>query len=234
MQKSIIYYPDNQDFEQCAGFRDYEKINYNGTRFYLKKGSVDKVIAYYHGNASSACDRSFCKSSFEQSKASIIFVEYAGYSNDNKKPSKKLILKDVQNVVNYIQEKSFKDVVVYGQSIGSGAASYHAYIGKVDSLILVTPFSSLADVAQSKYKIFPVKLLLTENYNNVKWLQGYKGKLVILHGDNDSIVPHKFSQKLFDKVFTLDKEYVLIKGVGHNDIWMSEEFVKRVEELCKG
>ena len=90
----MIYYPDNQDFYGCEGFKDYEKINFNGTRFYLFEQS-DSVLVYYHGNAGSACDRSFLKDIFEQSNHTLVFVEYAGYSNDTKKPSVVLFLKDV-------------------------------------------------------------------------------------------------------------------------------------------
>lgn len=233
-QKSMIYYPDNQDFENCAGFKDYKKINYNGTRFYYKQGSFDAVIIYYHGNAGSACDRSYFKSTFEQSNNSLIFVEYAGYSNDNKKPSKKLILEDVQNIHNFVEENSFKNVIVYGQSIGSGAATYHVYIGNVDSLILVTTFSRLDDVAQSKYIIYPASILLREKYDNIKWLQNFEGNIIILHGDSDFIIPHRFSQKLFDEILTEKKEYVLIEGKGHNDIWTSVIFRNKLIEFING
>ena len=121
------------------------------------------------------CDRSAFKSTFEDSGSSLIFVEYTGYSHDKVNPSQKHILKDVQNINDYVQERGYKTVVVYGQSLGSGPASYHAYLGHVQHLILVTPFSSLAEVAQSKYVIFPISLLLTERYNNSEWLQNYKG-----------------------------------------------------------
>lgn len=233
-QKSMIYYPNNQDFEECSGFKDYQKINHNGTRFYYKHGSADKVIIYYHGNAGSACDRSYFKNVFEQSNASLIFVEYAGYSNDKKKPSRNLILKDVQNVHNYVRQNPYKNVIVYGQSIGAGAASYHAFLGNVNHLILVTPFSRLRDVAQSQYIIYPVSILLTEKYDNIKWLQNYEGKIIILHGDKDFIIPQKFSQKLFDEIPTKNKEYLLIKGKGHNDIWSSSVFKNKIIEYING
>ncbi len=227
-QNSMLYYPDSQDFNQCSGFNDYEKINFNGTRFYFKQGTENKVIVYYHGNAGSACDRSYFKSIFEQSNASLIFVEYAGYSNDTIKPSKKLILKDVENIHNYLAKENYTNVTIYGQSIGSGAASYHAYLGNINGLILVTPFSNLVDVAQSKYIIYPAFIILKENYANTKWLANYKGSLLIIHGDSDSIIPNKFSKDLFKGVSTKHKNYILIKGRGHNDIWFSSLFQKTI------
>ena len=230
-QKSMLYYPDNQSFEDCGGFSDYQKINFNGTRFYYKQGSLDNVIVYYHGNAGSACDRSYFKLFFEQSNSSIIFVEYAGYSNDNIKPSRGLILQDVDNISSFVKQNSFKNIIVYGQSIGSGAASYHSSIGNIDSLILVGSFSSLNDIAQSMYVIYPAPILLREKYNNVKWLQNFKGNIIILHGDNDQLIPHRFSQKLFNEITTEKKEYVLIEGKGHNDIWNSSIFREKLVEF---
>ncbi len=230
-QKSMLYYPNDQSFKNCDGFKDYQATDFGGTRFYLKENSSDTIIVYYHGNAGSACDRSYTKSTLEKSDASLIFVEYAGYSNDaDNKPSRDLILKDVQNIHNYIQTKSYKNIIVYGQSIGSGAASYHASLGDVNNLILVTPFSRLDEVAQTKYIIYPTSILLTEKYDNVAWLSNYNGNLLIIHGDNDVVIPNKFSQKLYDKAPTKEKEYFLVEGSGHNDIWNSSVFRKKLVE----
>lgn len=234
-QRSMLYHPNDQNFEQCSSFKDYQKINYNGTRFYFKHASTEKVIVFYHGNAGSTCDRSYLRLIFERFNASLVFVEYAGYSNDNRNPSKKLILKDVQNINDFIQDNSFTEVTIYGESIGAGAASYHSYIGKVNNLILITPFSRLIDVAQSKFVIYPVSLILKERYDNVEWLKNYENKVVIFHGDQDLVIPSRFSKRLYEKIPSNNKEYVLIEGKGHNDLWSSSVFInkliERVEKL---
>ena len=186
---------------------------------YVVESSSD-VVVYYHGNAGYACDRSSIKETFEKTGLSVIFVEYTGYSNDDKKPSMKVILKDVENVHDYV--KKFRNVTVYGQSIGSGAASYQASLGGVDKLMLVTSFTSFADVGQSKYFMYPVKLMITENYDNVKWLKDYKVNVLIIHGDRDFIIPSKHSLRLYERLKTEKKDYVLIQGKGHTYIWDSE------------
>jgi len=233
IQKSMMYYPDNQDFHNCPGFKDYQKLEHKGTRFYLKQQS-QKALVYYHGNAGSTCDRSFVKSFFETSDYTLIFVEYAGFSADRRKPSAKLILKDVENIHEYLDKNGFKNNLIYGQSIGSGAASYHAFLGNVDKLLLISPFSSMTDVAQSKYFIYPVSLLFTEKYDNLKWLNNYQGKIMIIHGDKDKIIPPKFSKKLFNKLSTQEKEYVLIPSYGHNDIWSSDIMTEKVMQFING
>lgn len=232
-QRSMIYFPNNQDFYDCHGFSDYEKINFNGTRFYFQNNSNDVVLIYYHGNAGSACDRSFTRKVFDKFNISFIFVEYAGYSNDIVRPSKNLILQDVRNINNFISKKEFTNIIVYGQSIGSGPASYQAFIGQVDTLILTTPFDKLSNVAQSIYPIFPMSFFLTENYNNLKWLERYENNIIIIHGDNDEVISHRFSKNLFNNLENTNKEYVLLSNVGHNNVWSSIEFKNTLTEYLK-
>jgi uncharacterized protein len=232
-QKSMIYFPSNQNFNECSEFSGYEKINHNNTRFYYKEDSKENVLIFYHGNAGSACDRSYIKGLFEKYNLSIIFVEYAGFSNDNRKPSEKLIFEDVKNVKQFIEEKKFSNVILYGESIGSGPLSYHAYLGDVNSVILVAPFSRLADVGKSSYPIFPVSLMLKDKYDNIKHLSNFKGNVFILHGDNDKIISDKLSKKLFNFLKTENKEYFSIKNNGHNDIFDSKEFKNKLEEILE-
>ncbi len=232
-QRSLIYHPNEQDFNDCPGFKEYQGINHNGTRFYYYERSPDQVLVHYHGNAGSTCDRSFLRSVLEQNNNSIIFVEYAGYSNDDRRPSEKLILKDVENINDFLEKNNFQNITVYGQSIGAGAASYQAHTGKVDSLILISPFSSLENLVRSKLPIYPISFLLKEEYNNMKWLKNYKGRLIIFHGDEDSIIPSRFSKKLFEKIPSEEKKYVLLENFGHNDIWLSSEFQKKLVTFIK-
>lgn len=218
-QESYIYFPDNQDFDSCEGFKNSEKINYKSTRMYYKNNS-DKLIVFYHGNAGSVCDRAYMKEKFDQYGVSYIFVEYAGYSNDNKNPTKKLLLNDVKNVNEFLETINYKELIFMGQSLGSGMASYHSTLRKPDKILLISPFSTLADLGQKAYPYLPVKLLLRNNYDNILWLKDYNNKIIILHGDKDKTIPQSLSKKLFDNLNTKDKKYILINGADHNDMYL--------------
>ena len=81
------------------------------------------------------------------------------------------------------------------------------------------------------YVVYPAPILLREKYDNVKLLQNFKGNIIILHGDSDQLISYKFSQKLFNEITTEKKEYVLIEGKGHNDIWNSPIFREKLIEF---
>lgn len=231
-QNKLIYFPDDQDFDNCFGFQDYQKINFQDTRFYFLEKTKD-VIVFYHGNAGSACDRYFLKQYFEKSEKSIIFVEYAGYSNDTKSPSKKLILNDVENIQDFLQQKKFTQVTVFGESIGTGMASYHASIGGVDKLFLISPFSSLADVAKARYMLYPIRIILKENYDNVAALKNYTEELLIIHGGLDRIIPIHFAEKLFESIASEQKRFVKIDEARHNDLYNFEKLGSEILNFIK-
>lgn len=231
-QKQYIYFPTPQDFNNCPGFAGFQAQNINGTRFYHLQQS-DQVLIFFHGNAGSTCDRSPLIEIFNSSEYSLIFVEYAGYSNDPQPPSKKRILNDVDQLAEFLNIQGYTKTVVVGNSIGSGPASYLTTKIEVDKLVLIAPFNSLAAVAQSYYPIFPMKFILTENYDNASWLEQFEGELLILHGSSDSVIKPKFSQQLFDGITTKQKFRHTFPQVGHNTIFSSEEAVNILQSFIQ-
>lgn len=222
-QKDLVYYPSKQDFDNCENFTEAEKLNVNGTRIYFKKNSKDKVFVFYHGNAGATCDRGYWKNYLDQLSYSYVMVEYAGYSNDSKKPDKELIMKDVENTVDFLKKQNFKNILVGGESLGTSLAIYHSDLMDVDKLLLVSPFYRLNDVAQIAFKGYPINLISRQNYDSGKWMETSKTKdLVIIHGEKDTTIPIDQAKKLYG-VAKMNKELVEIPGAGHNDIYLFDK-----------
>jgi uncharacterized protein len=212
-QHKLVYFPDNTSCSLSA-------IENNGTWFYEINPGMEKAVVVYHGNAGRACDRTYLSDEFTKLGYTSLLIEYPGYSGIGGKPSMESILKGVQNMKSYVAEHGYKQVVVFGESIGTGPASYHAKIGNPDRLILVAPFTELADTVPSIYKIFPVRLLLKDNYRNKEWLEGYNGKALVIHGTKDTIVPVRLSENLIPGA-----KRVLVDA-GHNDIYTEDALEK--------
>lgn len=230
-QENIVYYPNTQDFKNCSDFQNAGKIDFKGTRMYVK--DTDKpTIVLYHGNAGSACDRSFYADIFTQAGYGYIIVEYAGYSNDSRKPTHDLIKNDVQNVVAYIKENHISNITVVGESIGTGIASYHVSLQSPDKLLLISPFTNLADVAKNRFWFYPTSILVDNAFDNVANLSKYQNPVTIIHGDNDTIISHKLGQELFESLKT-QKEFITIQGAGHNDLFSFTETYIAVSDFLK-
>jgi pimeloyl-ACP methyl ester carboxylesterase len=176
------------------------------------------VVVLYHGNAGSACDRSFYADLFSAAGYGYIVVEYAGYSNDPRQTTHDLVKQDVANVVTYLQEQQIESVTVVGTSIGSGAAAYHTALQPPEKLLLLSPFTDLHAVAQNRFWFYPTALLVDNAFDNVQNLRDYTGPVTIIHGGEDRIIPQRLGQTLFDHLST-EKAFVTIPKAGHNDLF---------------
>jgi fermentation-respiration switch protein FrsA (DUF1100 family) len=229
-QDKFTFFPTPQDFNACSTFKDSQKILFNGTRLYYTHNSARLAIVF-HGNGGSACDRQYIKTVLDQHNISSIFVEYAGYSNDNSKPSVQKMLIDADNAAAYAKQLHPKQLIIVSESIGGGPATYLAK-EQPDKIILISPFSRLSDVAQKVYLIYPVKLLIKTDLDNIAALRQFRGKVAIIHGTSDTIIPIELSEKLYAAIQT-QKTFYKIDGAGHNDMFTFQETIKALDTELK-
>lgn len=216
-QSNYIYFPNDDNFEDCPGFKDAEKINLNGTRAYFKNNSKS-VVVFYHGNAGSACQRAFLAETFEDLGHSYLIVEYTGYSNDGKKPSEAALLKNVDDIEWFLDAKLFTEVFIIGESLGTALASYNASLNDTYKLLLISPFYKLADVAQISMPIYPCSWILKDKYDNSTYIDKLSNATII-HGEDDKIIPIALSMRYFNNIKTFNKRHISIPDAGHNNLY---------------
>src|SRR3989344_4967186 len=223
-QAKYIYYPAKTDFQDCPSFKNADRISFGSSRGYLTKRSQEKVIVFYHGNAGRACDRDYLDSSFAEQNYSTLFVEYSGYGEKGNNPSMPKLLKNIDDTIDFLKTQNFKEIVVVGESVGVGPATYHASRSGVHKLILITAYNNLASVAFSHYPVYPMHLLLLNNFTPDAWLAHYKGEVSIILAENDEVIPNKLGRKLYDDIPSDLKKMYIVKNAGHNTIYEKEEF----------
>lgn len=229
-QEKVVYQPFAQDFNSCSGFSKAEIVSYQDTRMYIGRNSAEPVVVLYHGNAGSACDRAFYADLFSNAGYGYIIVEYAGYSNDTRVPSHELIKQDVEHVVSYLKNEGVESVSVAGESIGTGAATYHASIAPPEKLLLISPFTDLRAIARNRFWFYPTGVLVDNAFNNLAALDTYRGEVTIVHGTSDTIIPYKLGDQLFQSLQTT-KKLVPIENAGHNDLFQYEDTYTAVSEF---
>lgn len=220
-EEKFLYHPDKKNnFYECEGFKDYQRLEVNNTRFYYKNLNFsDRVIIYYSGNGGSACDRSALTNYYEGYQASVIFVEYSGYSEDERSPSLELLKQDVHNIQSFIREKNKKEIFLVGESLGTGVAAYHAYHYEIDIILLLAPFFSTYDLGREKFPYYPISFLEIQNYDSALWLENFSGRIIILHGELDKNIPYTQSVKLYEKLESKDKHLFIFPDAKHNDLY---------------
>ncbi len=236
-QRQLIYPVPSRSNEDCEREIADEVVTRNNTKLYHQhqEGS-DTVVVFYHGNGDIACDKVDLIDIFNEKNISYIFTEYEGYNHDGKKATNEGVLKSVEDTIEFINEQGYEHVYVIGQSIGTGAAAYHASIQPPERLLLISPFTTLTDVVSHMFPMYPrafVEKFLDDRYNNVERLKDYKGKLIVVHGTKDPVVSDTYGQTLFQHIQTDDKEFIEAKDYGHANIYPSEEVTQAVEKLVQ-
>ncbi len=231
-QNKFLYPADKTAFDICPELEKSEKISAGLFRGYFTKRSEDKVIVYYHGNGGRACDRSFMDSFFGELGYSTLFVEYPGYAEIGVLTSMENILDEVLLVNEFINNKKFKDIVVVSESVGTGPSAYHARLpgSNISKLILITPYNDMAGVAFRSFPLYPMSILVKDNFTPGIWLRSSTVPITVILAENDEVIGMKEGKKLFKNIVSENKQVRTIKEAGHNSIYQKPDLYLILKE----
>jgi pimeloyl-ACP methyl ester carboxylesterase len=156
---------------------------------------------------------------FQKLGLGFVALDYRGYGNSTGSPAYKALMEDALLVLDHTSSASQfagRKVVLYGESLGTGIATETATKRPVDGVVLQSPYTSIADAARDRFPRLPVDLLLTERFSNVPQIAHINAPLLILHGEEDELLPVSMAQSIFDAASEPRME--VLAGVGHNDI----------------
>lgn len=236
-QERLIYLSPNRINEDCERNIMDNAVVYNDTTLYHNQvEDSETVVVLYHGNANIVCDMGFVMDVLDEKSVSYIFPEYIGYSGDKQKTTHQGILKNVEDTVNYINEQNYEHVYIIGQSIGSGAASYHTLLQAPEKLLLITPFATLTNVIVDMFPMYPhifIDNFFKDYFDNLSRLKDYDGDLVIVHGTKDPVINISQSKELLENVPAKDKKLFTAQGYGHAEINKSTEIIDAIKSIVE-
>jgi len=221
-QNRLMFFPSGAKFGNCPAAEQsgMEAVREGNTRYYVRRASPSSPwIVVFHGNAGSACDRIYFAELFRSLDANIVLFEYPGYGGDSRKPGQTLILDEARRLIHHVRDKTPDGTRLFllGESLGTGVAVWLAGEMPVAGLILVSPYTSIVDVAAAHYFWLPVRLLLKNRFPADRWAEKVEAPVIAFHGKQDRIIPIPFARRQI-KNFTGRADLFEIDDAGHNDI----------------
>lgn len=232
-QRSYIYHPrtmpadDAVSMARAQGFVPWHDKTGELAGWQRKNqdAPAGRRILIFHGNAGSALDRTYYEHGFATAPGSweLIIFEYPGYGPRPGSPSEKSVLQAAETALSSLLAEDQTPVYLIGESLGSGPACHLAgkYPEAVAGLWLVTPFTSLVDVARAHYPFLLVRLMMRDRYDNLGALDGYRGPLFILAAEHDRVVPARLARRLYEEAKTPHKRFLEQSGADHNTLDLS-------------
>lgn len=230
-QRNLIYYPQTaSETSLVAQAKAYglepwrnssgDLIGWIGRSEFDTSQPTRRVLVF-HGNAGNAVVRDYFVSLFNQGEFNwqVYLLEYPGYGARSGRPSEKAFVTAALEGFDLLQTDNEGPIFLLGESLGSGIATQLAAerSDHVAGLLLITPFTRLADVGRHHFPWLPINTLLRDRYDSKAALHHYHGPVAIVTAEHDTIVPAKFGRELYEH-YAGPKIYIQLEGRGHNNI----------------
>ena len=134
--------------------------------WYLPPRPRRPVITYFHGNGGHVGYRAERLRRFAREGYGVLLAEYRGYAGNPGVPCQNGLFADGDAALDFLTDAGIEpsEIVLWGESLGSGVAVYLAAHREVAGLILEAPFTSVAAAAQRHYPFVPAALLIRDRF----------------------------------------------------------------------
>ena len=228
LQRQLIYFPDKAQADELSGLASRMGLQAwrdNAGEAIGWRTPGDPSARYrmlvFHGNAGYALNRGYFVTGLRAlgNQWDVFLFEYPGYGAREGTPSEASFQTAATQALEALLAADSRPVFITGESLGSGVASFLAskFPDDVAGLLLVTPFSSLVDVAAHHYPFLPVRTLLTERYDSREALAHYGGPVAFLLAGRDEVVTSELGQQLYDS-YSGPKWLYIEEYAGHNTL----------------
>ncbi|GMI95051.1 ABHD17 (Alpha/Beta Hydrolase Domain-containing Protein 17)-like Acyl Protein Thioesterase 8 [Hibiscus trionum] len=190
------------------------------------------TILYSHGNAA---DLGQMHDLFIELRShlrvNIMSYDYSGYGASTGKPSEFNTYYDIEAVYNCLKKEygvKQEDLIVYGQSVGSGPTLHLASrLKKLGGVVLHSAILSGLRV------LYPVKMTFWfDIFKNIDKIRHVNCPVLVIHGTDDDIVEWSHGKRLWE----LAKEKydpLWVEGGGHCNLETFPEYIRHLRKFVQ-
>tara|TARA_B100000886_G_C20415290_1_gene489011 strand:- start:780 stop:1580 length:801 start_codon:yes stop_codon:yes gene_type:complete len=206
-QRKLLYLPSENNYLD-------DPINFTYNEFFIEVDKNIKIkswliekdlkkyktILFLHGNAGNLFNRSYKLNRLNELNLNVLIISWRSFSGNPGKPNEINLYGDAKKAVKWLNDRGVEteNIILYGESLGTGVAVELGQNNKFNSIILESPYTSMVKAAKIYYPYLPVKILLKDKYESEKKIKNIETPILIMHGKKDNIVPFYMGKKLFE------------------------------------
>jgi uncharacterized protein len=178
------------------------------------------ILLFLHGARWSVTGSAYRIARMQELGFNVVAVDYRGFGKTSAEiPSEKMAYEDAYATWQWIA-KNYPEQprYIFGHSLGGAIAIELA--SKVDDekgTIVEGTFTSIPDVAATMaWGWLPVGPFITQRFESLKKVGRIGSPLLVVHGDNDSLIKPALGRKLFEAAAE-PKKFVLVEGGSHHN-----------------
>ena len=230
-QRSLLYHPsDAIPLPAEAGIPEMRTVNLQTadglelTSWYAPPADTNPVVVYFCGNAGHIGYRGFKARQLIDSGLGVLLVSYRGFGGNPGKPTEEGLFADGRAAMEFISATGIPParIVLYGESLGTGVAVRMAWEqaekAPVAAVVLETPYTSIAEVAQRHYPFVPARWLVKDRFDSLSLIDAIDAPVLMLHAEDDRVIPFEFAQELYQKAVEPKEKHWFSRG-GHEGLF---------------
>jgi fermentation-respiration switch protein FrsA (DUF1100 family) len=228
LQRKLMYFPDTTYFTpERAGLKGVsEEVlkTPDGARVLAWYGPAkpgQPTLLYFHGNAGSLETRTERIRKYAARGVGIFMMTYRGFGGSTGHPSEAANVADAMLAYDRLVAKGVaaRDIIVYGESLGTSVAVQVAAVKPVAGIVLDAPYTSMVDLAALHHPFIPGRWFMTDRYETYRHIASVTAPLLIIHGEADDIVPVEMGRKIY-ALAPGEKTLKTFRGAGHADHYL--------------
>jgi pimeloyl-ACP methyl ester carboxylesterase len=178
------------------------------------------TVLFFHGNAGSLGARVENLRVFHELGWRTLIVSYRGYGRSTGSPDEAGTYEDAAAAWRHLTAQVGvppSGIVVYGESLGAGVASWLAVNHPVGGLVTMAAFTSIPDLGQELYPWIPVRALVRFRYDNRANLSRIKVPVLLIHSRDDTLVRFEHALRLLEAAQASGAPVNLLELQGSHD-----------------
>ncbi len=189
------------------------------------------VIVGFHGNGEELVDLAPLARALIDRGFGVLFVEYPGYGlAAGQQTTEHAIYDAAERALRELDEQGYGagDVVLLGQSLGTGVAVEMAARARGARLVLISPYTSMADVVRRYVPFLPVGFVVRDRYETLAKASNVEVPTLVVHGGKDKLIPADMGRQVAQRIAGARLE--ILEDAAHNDVWRGEALLGLVVE----
>jgi len=232
LQKLLYPAPSIAVTTPPKGLSDQFFTREGGSRVHgwLKPPATDSttILLVLHGNGENleTMKMGGILSSLSRLDIGLVAIDYPGYGNSLGRSTEKSCTDAAVAAYDWLGEKYPNNPrIIMGWSLGAGVM-FQAIKEKngqgLAGLIAISPWIHLSAVAREHYPNWVVQRWLKEEYDSIEAMKFFSCPLLLIHGEDDTIIPFAHGERLsrFRKDLTT---WLPLANTGHNDVFSKSE-----------
>jgi pimeloyl-ACP methyl ester carboxylesterase len=224
-QRALIYPIPANTIEPRLGGATLEDIpGPEGTHVYALHSPArpgSPTLVHFHGNGEDLASQAPLVSALRDAGIGVFAVEYPGYglakdarlTEDSVYAAAETALAHLRTALGVPRDAT----ILQGQSLGTGVAAEMARRGYGARLVLISPYTSMIDMASRLAPFLPVRWLVRDRYETSRKAPSLALPALVIHGTDDELIPVSMGRRIAQLL--PHSELVLVDGGHHADLF---------------